>query len=80
MAKTNELSFTCSKAEVVSHDGRVVMVTIDEPDIETILMGIHTDDLIEYVQRTMGVDEVYSQSELEKWAESEGYIKGETKD
>jgi len=35
-------------------------------------------DIVDWVRRNFNPDDVFSTTELDKWAESEGYIKTET--
>lgn len=37
-------------------------------------------DAIAWIKNNLGPEDVFSTTELEEWAESEGYIKEETKD
>lgn len=78
MPKTSELTIRCQVATMVNvnpESSWPVKVEIISPDIKSLLLRVHTDDLIEYVREYIGVEEIYSQSVLDKWAESEGYIK-----
>ena len=77
--KTKELTIECSEVRITPNRYNHVTVILDEPKITDLLAAINTDDLIEYVQANIGVDEIYSQSELDKWAESEGYTKEKDK-
>lgn len=80
MSKTKELKIEGSAARIepFRYGQSKISVTVEDPVIDELLVGIHTDDLIAYVSANMGPEEIFSTTELEKWAESEGYIKAET--
>lgn len=77
MANTTEITVKGTSAKVWSRqpDGFQV-AEIENPDIRHLLLGIHTDDLIEYVREYVAIEEIYPTSTLEKWAEANGYVKG----
>jgi hypothetical protein len=77
MAKTTEISFNCSGAEIAPYNKNLVAVTVEEPDVATILEGMDEDDLIEFVKNNFSPDDIFYTSVLDKWAESEGYIKAD---
>lgn len=76
MAKTKEIFVNCANVTISPNGGRAISVSLDEPDVDGILGDIDKDDLTEYVERNFEVDAVFSETDLEKWAEANGYVKG----
>ena len=74
MSKTKEIEVSCSSVQV-GHTSRNINVVLEEPNITEVLTAIDEDELGEYVRQNLAIENVYSQSDLEKWAESEGYVK-----
>lgn len=76
MSKTQSLEINCASANSSANGNRLINVSIDKPDdIDELLGQFHEDDIIQYVARNMQPDDVFSSSDLAKWAESEGYVK-----
>lgn len=76
MSKTQSLEINCVSANSSVNTNRVINVVIDKPDdIDELLEQIDNGDIIQYVARNMQPDDVFSSTELAKWAESEGYVK-----
>jgi hypothetical protein len=75
MAKTNEISVNCTDVQVLPNGNRMVTATLQEPDVDDILDSIDDYDLIDWVKRNKNPDDLFSETELIQWAESEGYIK-----
>ena len=76
MAKTKEIDITCVSAQINPNGSRAISVSMEEPNIDDLLENIDKDDLTEYVERNFEVEDVFSESQLEKWAEANGYVKG----
>jgi hypothetical protein len=71
MPETKEILIEGSECWLVgSRHAKVI-----NPNVMALLIGVHSDDLAEFVRMKYGVEEIFPQSELDKWAESEGYIK-----
>lgn len=75
MAKTKEITIMCDELTVTPNSHHNFQIEIEGFDVENILDHIDDSDLIVYIQSNKQPEEVFSQSELDKWAESEGYIK-----
>lgn len=75
MAKTKELAIICSGEIRTVANRNMLTVHIEEPNVDDALTAFHSDDLIGYVSNNYGVEEVYSEKDLQKWAEDNGYVK-----
>lgn len=75
MAKTHTLLVQCGRAEISACDRNSVSVDLLELKISNVLDDIHNDDITEWCQRNLQVEDIFSESELEKWAEANGYVK-----
>lgn len=76
MSKTQSLEINCVSANSSANGNRLINVVIDKPDdIDELLGQFHEDDIIQYVAGNMQPDDIFSTTELAKWAESEGYAK-----
>lgn len=75
MSKTKELAIICSgDARIVANRNKLT-VHIEEPDVDDALTAFNSDDLIAYVSSNYGVEEVFDEKDLNKWAEDNGYVK-----
>lgn len=77
MSKTKELAIMCSGEIRTVANRNKLTVHIEEPDVEDALTSFNSDDLIQYISNNYGVEEVYSEKDLQKWAEENGYVKEE---
>lgn len=75
MSKTKKLIIICSDETRIVANRNKLTVHIEEPDVEDALTSFHSDDIIEFVSKNYGCDEIYDEEELKKWAEANGYIK-----
>lgn len=76
MAKTTDITVKGTSAKVWSRQADGFQVAqVENPDVRHLLLGINTDDLVEYVREYIAVEEIYSETELTKWAEANGYSK-----
>jgi predicted AlkP superfamily phosphohydrolase/phosphomutase len=75
MSKTKQLTIICNEARIVPNRYNQVVAHIDDPNVNDALLSFHSDDLIEFVASNYGVEEVYGEKELTKWAEDNGYVK-----
>lgn len=75
MQKTEQIKFQCVAVHIDGHDVNKVWALVDTPDVDHILVDIHSDDLIPYVAKNYGAEEIFSKKELAKWATENGYIK-----
>lgn len=77
MHKTKKIDVTCDKAEVNPDDRRTVIVSMGNPLIDKILDAINEEDLIKWLQEHKTPEDIFSQTELEKWAAANDFIKEE---
>lgn len=76
MATTKEISITGSEIRVKSDRYGKTVVTIEDPEMEPLLRAIAWDDVVNFVRgEQVGPDEVFTDEQLEKWAEQNGYVK-----
>lgn len=76
MQKTKEITFEGVTATISSdYTPKKVSVKVKDPDISEILEGINNEDLIGWVQSNRDPEGVFTNEQLEMWAESNGYIK-----
>jgi hypothetical protein len=75
MSKTKTLVLSCKGEIKIIPSRKSVTVHIEEPDVEDALTSFYSDDIIEFVAKQYGADEVYDEKQLAKWAEENGYIK-----
>jgi hypothetical protein len=78
MSKTKQIAIICNKAIIVPNKYNTIVVHMDDPDVNDALLSFHSDDLTSFVANNYGVEEVYDETELTKWAEDNGYVKQET--
>lgn len=76
MAKTTNLEFTSSRVTIDPYGYNEVTVAVTGPDIDTILENIHKDDITSYAKDAFEPEDIFSETQLEKWAEANGYVKG----
>jgi hypothetical protein len=75
MAKTKEIDITCVSAQITPNGTKSISVSVEEPNVDDLLENIDNDDLTEYVERNFQPEDVFSETILEKWAETNGYVK-----
>lgn len=75
MAKTNSITISCDEVKVQPNGSHVVSVEIEGFSVDDLLDTIDEDDIASYVEKSMNPEDVFPATQLEKWAESEGYIK-----
>lgn len=75
MPKTSNIRFNCKTAAIESYNTQLVWVDAAEPDVDHILEDIHHDDLSEWIQENKKPEDIFTERQLEKWAEENGYIK-----
>lgn len=80
MATTKSITINCDEAKITPNGSFAVSVEIEGFSVDDLLRTIDEDDLIDWVKRNKYPEDLFSESELEKWAEGAGYIKEETKD
>jgi len=68
----------CDEVKVTPNSAYSCQVEIEGFNVEHLLDYIDEEDIKDWVKNHLSVDDVFSTSELDKWAESEGYIKAET--
>lgn len=77
MAKTKEIDITCVSAQITPNGSRAISVSVEEPNIDDLLAAVDDYDLTEFCERSYQPEDIFSESVLEKWAEANGYVKGE---
>lgn len=76
MAKTTSLEIECGNATIKGEPYQRILVTIEDPaDIEAVIGQIHEGDLDQWIAQNRNPEDIFSTSDLEKWAESNGYTK-----
>lgn len=76
MATTKEISITGSEIRVKSDRYGKTVVTIDDPEMEPLLRTISWDDVVNFVRgEQVCPSEVFTDEQLERWAENNGYVK-----
>jgi hypothetical protein len=72
---TENLTFSCASVHVEPISSRVINVEVGEADIDEILDDMNVEILAEYVVRKFEPEDIFSETQLEKWAEANGYVK-----
>lgn len=76
MPKPTELTITCGEVRIVPKRNNIVTLTLEDPEMDGLLKNIPWDHVVEFVRgEQVGPDEVFTDEQLEKWAEANGYIK-----
>lgn len=76
MSNTKSLEIECDNASISGTRNQRIVVNIDVPaDIDALLGEIHEDDINNWISRNRNPEDIFSSSDLAKWAESEGYTK-----
>jgi hypothetical protein len=74
--RTKEITFSGSAGRFDPSTYRLLKVTIEDPDINELLSGIHKEDIIYWIiNEGFEPEDICDQSKLEKWAEANGYTK-----
>jgi hypothetical protein len=76
--KTEHITINCSQADVSAYDKSRVSVFLNDVDIDSLLDDINNEDIIEWCQKNRQVEDIFSESELDKWAEANGYVKADS--
>lgn len=77
MSKTKRITVIGSSATIETNTIHTVSMLVEDPNIEDLLSDIETEDLSDYLQANINVEDVFSEKELEKWAEANGYVKSD---
>lgn len=76
MSKTKEIEIRCNEVRIVPDGYKKVKIIVDAPEIDVLLQSIEWSDILTFVQsENPKPEDVFSEEQLEKWAESIGYIK-----
>ena len=77
MAKTDSLIIVCARVDV-SPAGNRNSVSADLVDInvEYVLDDISNEDISNWCQQNLEPEDIFSETQLDKWAEANGYVKG----
>jgi hypothetical protein len=78
MSKTKEIFINCANVTISPNGGRAISVSLDEPDVDGMLGDVDKDELTEYVGRSFDPEDVFSETQLDKWAEANGYVKSDS--
>lgn len=76
MAKTTKIVVACFSAEICVRGREQIDVTITDPDVDEILGEITGDDIDNWVRNNKEPEDIFSTTQLESWAEANGYVKG----
>lgn len=76
MSKTREITFSCGEFRTVPNRNNTMTLYVEDPNTEEIFSKINEVDLTTYVSDNFEVDAVFSDEQLNKWAEDHGYTKG----
>lgn len=76
MAKTDALIINCARADISPYDKNKVSVDLVDLDITHVLDDIYNDDITEWCERNLQPEDIFSETQLEKWAAANGYVKG----
>ena len=75
MSKTKEITFECAEVRIVPSNYYKANITVEQPNTVEVLREIDDEDIVDYVKDEFEPDEIFSTEQLEKWAESQGYVK-----
>lgn len=76
MSKTKELTIVCSGEIRVSASRNKSTIHIEDPEMDELLKEIPWENVVEFVRgEKVSPDEVFTDEQLEKWAEENGYTK-----
>lgn len=76
MPKTKEIEIRCDEARIKSNRYGFVTVIAEDPKIDELISGIHKDDILEWILgEGFNPEEIFTNGELDKWAEENGYVK-----
>lgn len=75
MSKTREIKFSCGEFRTIPNRNCTVTLHVEDPNTDELLPTINDVDLTAYVSENFEVDAVFSDKQLSKWAEDNGYIK-----
>jgi hypothetical protein len=77
MSKTKRITVVDSSATTETNNAHTIQMIIEDPNIDSLLDEIETEDLADYLQANKSVQDIFSENELEKWAEANGYVKSD---
>jgi hypothetical protein len=77
---TKSITISCDEVKITPNGIHAVSVEIEGFSVDDLLDTIDQDDITSYVERHLNPEDVFPIHQLEKWAESEGYIKATDND
>lgn len=80
MAKTKKIMISCDEAKITPNGAHAVCIEIEGFSVDDLLDTIDKDDIAVYVEKNMNPEDIFPATQLDKWAESEGYIKADKND
>ena len=76
MSKTKSLEIECDNVAINGTRHQRVVVNLDSPtDADLILEQFEEADINDWIARNRNPEDIFPTKDLEKWAESEGYVK-----
>lgn len=76
MSKTTSLEIECDNVTIGGNRYQRLQLTIEGPaSVNEILNGIDEDDMNQWIASNRNPEDIFSITDLQKWAESEGYTK-----
>lgn len=75
MPKIKSITIITGEEVSVNPNRNKTSIRIEEPDVNEIISSIDNDDLVTYIQSEYDPGDVFSEEDLIKWAEENGYIK-----
>lgn len=77
MAKTNGIEFSCESVHTTSSGRNLIKLEISNPNVDELLSDINEEDLTSYIAQKFDPENIYPETELEKWATANGYVKAD---
>lgn len=75
MSKTGQIQLACDGVRMEPRSVHNLTVILENPDTDHVLDEIHRDDLATWLQDNKSPDDVFTDKQLQQWAEDNGYVK-----
>lgn len=76
MATTKGISITGSEIRVKADAYRKTVVVVEDPEMNGLLQAMSWDDIVDFVRgEQVGPNDVFTDEQLERWANQNGYVK-----
>lgn len=75
MSKTKQIEVMTSEQVRIDRHYNKTKVVVDDPDVNDLIASIAKEDLITYIESEYSPEDIFNDSDLERWAEENGYIK-----